>query len=52
MLVFDVTKMESFLNVERWLTEVKNSVSDPQLVFILVGNMKDKNRKLREVTYE
>ena len=47
-LTFDLTRADTFYNLEKWFDEVRNQVSDS--VIVLVGNMKDKNQKLREVT--
>ena len=48
MLTYDVTRLETFLNLEHWLTEVNQNI-DPNVVKVLVGNMIDKNDK-RQVT--
>lgn len=47
-LTFDLTRVDTFLNLGKWFDEVRNQVSDS--VIVLVGNMKDKNERLREVT--
>lgn len=49
-LTFDLNRQESFLNLEKWFEEVRNQVIDA--VIVLVGNMKDKNAKMREVTQQ
>jgi hypothetical protein len=49
-LVYDVTKRDSFDNINRWLCEVKNHGHDKVLIS-LVGNKSDLKDK-REVSYE
>lgn len=50
LLVYDITKKESFDNVERWLKELKDH-ADSNIVIMLVGNKSDLNH-LRAVTTE
>jgi len=40
MLVYDITKRQSFVNIEKWLKEIKLN-SDAQCIIILVGNKCD-----------
>ena len=40
MIVYDITNMASFLNVELWIKELRD-VSDPGAVILLVGNKCD-----------
>lgn len=40
LLVYDITKKESFENVERWLKELKDH-ADSNIVIMLVGNKSD-----------
>lgn len=40
LLVYDITKKESFDNVERWLKELKDH-ADSNIVIMLVGNKRD-----------
>ena len=37
-LTFDVTRYETFTNVQRWLTEVQQQLLEEYAVIILVGN--------------
>jgi small GTP-binding protein len=50
LLVYDITRRETFTHVTKWLEEVKNN-STKSIVVILVGNKKDLETK-RQVTYE
>lgn len=48
MIVFDITKKETFLNVEKWILEIKHHCNNsPQI--LLVGNKSDL-KHLREVS--
>lgn len=49
-LCYDITRMDTFLNLETWLREVKQQ-SEPNVVVILIGNMKDREAH-REVPRE
>ena len=40
MVVYDITRMGTFENVEKWIKELKN-YSDESIVIILVGNKCD-----------
>ena len=44
LLVYDITRKETFLHAIKWLEEVKNN-SSKQIVIILVGNKKDMENK-------
>lgn len=48
MLTYDITRMDTFLNLETWFKEVSTQ-SEPDVIIILVGNFKDKEEQ-REVT--
>lgn len=50
LLVYDVSKQQTFKSVERWLTELRENAS-PNIVIMLVGNKSDL-RHLREVPTE
>ena len=50
MLTYDITRMDTFLNLATWLVEVRQH-SDPNVVVILLGNMSDRENK-REVPRE
>eukprot|EP01121_Diplochlamys_sp_Union-15-3_P000744 TRINITY_DN1061_c0_g1_i1.p1 TRINITY_DN1061_c0_g1~~TRINITY_DN1061_c0_g1_i1.p1 ORF type:complete len:213 (+),score=36.25 TRINITY_DN1061_c0_g1_i1:51-689(+) len=50
MLVYDISKKDSFDNIERWLTELRQH-ADANIVIMLVGNKSDL-RHLREVPTE
>jgi len=41
VLAYDITRLDTFLNLETWLKEVKQQ-TEPNLVVILIGNMKDR----------
>ena len=47
MLAYDVTRMDTFLNLENWFLEVMQQ-SEPEVIVILVGNQKDREQ-FREV---
>lgn len=49
-LCYDITRMDTFLNLETWLREVRVQ-SDSNVTVILIGNMKDREQ-LREVKRE
>ena len=40
MLIYDVTRQETFLNVRNWLTQIKENASDKATIF-LIGNKCD-----------
>lgn len=40
MLVYDITRKESFKNISKWLEEAR-SFSNPHIVLVLVGNKSD-----------
>ena len=40
MLVFDITKNETFVNAEKWLKELREH-GDSKMVIMLVGNKSD-----------
>jgi len=50
LLVYDITRKETFLHVMKWLEEVRNN-SSKNIVVILIGNKKDLENK-RQVSYE
>ena len=41
LLTYDITRRQTFENLETWLAEVMVS-SEPEVLIILVGNMKDR----------
>lgn len=52
--MYEVTKRSTFLNVQRWLSELRQFV-EPDCVVMLVGNkvdLVDKNNKKREVSFD
>ena len=54
LVVYDVTKEETFINAKRWMEELKAS-AEPECVMCLVGNQVDRvemNPALRQVTKE
>ena len=50
LLTYDVTSMESFLSVKKWLSEVLDS-AEPEVLVFLVGNKVDRESE-RDVSYE
>ena len=40
LLVYDITRKDTFLNVDKWLRELREH-SDPNISIILVGNKSD-----------
>lgn len=50
LLVFDLTRRESFLKLVSWLSELKD-LADEHLVIILVGNKSDLTHR-RVITYD
>jgi len=49
ILMYDLTRLESFENLEDWLREIRLN-SDPDVVVYLVGNMHDLADEEREVS--
>ena len=41
MVVYDVTKEETFINAKRWMEELRAS-AEPECVIYLVGNQVDR----------
>lgn len=50
LLVYDISRRDSFEHVTKWLEEAKQN-SNPNIVIMLVGNKKDLEHK-RQVSYE
>jgi small GTP-binding protein len=50
LLVYDITKKESFDNIDRWISELKNN-GDPEVTIILIGNKSDLDSE-RQVSKE
>ena len=50
LLVYDITRKDTFIHVTKWLEEVRNN-SSKTITVILIGNKKDLEDK-RQVTYE
>lgn len=50
LLVYDITRRESFEHVTTWLQEAMNN-ADPELVITLVGNKNDRDNE-RQVAFE
>ncbi|KAI9311689.1 GTP-binding protein ryh1 [Dichotomocladium elegans] len=50
VIVYDVSNRDSFLNISRWIDDVRAERGD-QVIIVLVGNKTDLNEK-REVTTE
>ncbi|KAI8985099.1 ras-domain-containing protein [Pilobolus umbonatus] len=51
LLVYDISKRESFDNVSRWLSEIRSNESHPDVVVMLFGNKSDLE-STREVSQE
>jgi len=54
LIVYDITKEQSFLSVKKWMEEVKEH-AEPDIVIILVGNKLDiceKQPSERKVSFE
>lgn len=52
ILVYDITRQETFQNLPRWLREAEENTNNPQLVTILVGNKADLSEKRQVTTQE
>ena len=50
VLAYDITRQDTFENLNSWIDEVKQQ-SEAEVIVILVGNMKDREEK-REVSWE
>lgn len=50
VLAYDITRLDTFLNLATWLVEVRQQ-SDPNVIIVLIGNMSDRESK-REVSRE
>lgn len=50
LLVYDITRRESFDHVTQWLNEARQN-ADPELIITLVGNKNDRDME-RQVTFE
>lgn len=50
LLIYDITRRESFVHVSQWLTEARSN-ADPDLVITLVGNKCDRGAD-RQVSFE
>jgi len=50
LLMYDITKYQTFANVEKWFEELKNN-AEPSIVVMLVGNKSDL-KPLRAVSQE
>ncbi len=50
MVTYDIAKLRSFTNIERWLSELKEH-ADPSIVVMIVGNKSDL-KHLRAVNTE
>ena len=50
LLVYEITRKDTFIHARKWLDEVKNN-SSKTITVILIGNKKDLEEK-RQVTYE
>lgn len=48
LLVYDISKKQSFESINRWLKELRDH-ADPNIVIMMVGNKKDLDR-LRAIT--
>ncbi|KAI8070193.1 GTPase Ypt3 [Thamnidium elegans] len=50
LLVYDITKRESFTSISRWLNELKINEAHPDSIIMLIGNKSDleSNRKVSQ----
>ena len=48
LLVYDVTRRESFDHLGRWLQEARQNAANPDLVLMLVGNKADLEAAVKE----
>lgn len=48
LIVFDVSKRESFMNIDKWIYELFNNITTRTMPFILVGNKIDKRRVVQK----
>jgi GTPase SAR1 family protein len=44
MLVYDITSRDSFENVAKWMSQIRDK-ADPSIVMILIGNKSDLQEK-------
>jgi GTPase SAR1 family protein len=51
LLVYDITKRDSYTNISRWLNELKINEAHPESVIMLIGNKSDLEAK-RAVTQQ
>ncbi|KAI8333137.1 hypothetical protein BC941DRAFT_435192 [Chlamydoabsidia padenii] len=51
LLVYDISRRESFEHISTWLTDVRKH-ANPHTTIVLVGNKSDLDESKREVTYE
>ncbi len=54
LVVYDVTKLDTFRNAQKWMEELRAS-AEPECVIYLVGNQVDRvemNSDLRQVSYD
>ncbi|CEG62778.1 Putative Rab family, other [Rhizopus microsporus] len=51
LLVYDITKRESFMSIPRWLNEIKSNEAHSESILMLVGNKSDLEKD-RQVTVE
>ena len=51
MLVYDITRRDTFTHVENWLHEVKEN-GNPDMVIMLIGNKADLSESKRRVSTE
>jgi GTPase SAR1 family protein len=50
IIVYDLTKLETFENINRWLKELKEN-AEPDVILMLIGNKCDlENRDVKEET--
>lgn len=54
LLVYDISRKESFENISKWLEEAKN-FSNPNIVLVLIGNKSDLEeqffKNIRQMNY-
>ena len=50
LLTYDITRLDSYMNLQHWYEEVKNQSENETMIF-LIGNKRDRYAE-REVTFE
>ena len=51
LIIYDITKHQTFLNIDKWIQELEISCADPDLIICIIGNKSDLSH-LRTVSIE